>query len=176
MALLWDVRSRWRDRRDAEVTQARSVVCGKTVWDSKPETGWLNGVNVMVTNYSPAPILNLGVEIARIYHPGETWPEDHEPIRLYFAVLPPGATVQELVRFPVPAPWSHADIDPTYRAVVDMTFTDAAGREWRRQDMHQPERTYSTVQRLQFRLGSVIAGWHFRRAIRRSTRDAPPSV
>jgi hypothetical protein len=100
----------------------------------------------------------------------------NRPTRLYFAVLAPGETVQELVRLPVPAPWPHRDSDPTYRAVVDMTFTDAAGREWHRRDMHQPERRYSAVQRLEFRWLRVIASWYRLRALRRSTRDSPPGA
>ncbi|WP_200214356.1 hypothetical protein [Micromonospora coerulea] len=132
--LLREVRSRNRDRRDAEAGQARTVVTITKA--AKPGISMTamtaTAAETTITNYSAAPILNLWVGVGH-HSRAEEAPGE------YFPILGPSQSVTTTQPLKPTLPWTD-DLDPAASIETVIHFTDANGLQWIRRDNDGPYR------------------------------------
>jgi hypothetical protein len=124
------LRDQERDRQeDRRTEQARLVAAWPVGFAAKPATAYqgIDGVvekwvvRGAVENRSDEPVWSVCVRARSAW---EHYDMRHSRLR----VLPPGEKREIEIEIELPPSWDGAEI------TVDVTFTDAAGRHWRRRD------------------------------------------
>ncbi|PWU47218.1 hypothetical protein DLJ47_30985 [Micromonospora sp. S4605] len=126
--LWWEVHSRNRERRDAERGQARLILCVlKHRYDSEAgDARRLVAVDVVVANVSEGPILNVLVHLSPLHN------AFNPLVERWGHVLRAGDETGFRYTLPEPLPWG--EIGPDSFARLAMSFTDASGLEWYKED------------------------------------------